>query len=293
MELRHCRYFLAVIEAGTITRAAAELGMSQPSLSQQIRQLEEILGARLFDRGRQTQLTAAGEMLVPHARHLVEAAARAQQEIAGGQTLDGGKLSIAFIPSLERLVSSAVSEFTTKFPRISINIRQQMGRSIDQLLLTGEIDLGLAVRRVSPPELTTTLLYREPYVLAFRKNHALERQNCKRLNMIGETPFAIFSFGSFSRDTIDSYLSRLKFLPNIRLESESLESLLNIVATTDLCAMLPRNSVIRRSDLSFHDLVNPRPSRSVALLSHSRRNASPALREFIKLVKGCAKSESQ
>ncbi|MGI9476880.1 MAG: LysR family transcriptional regulator [Hyphomicrobiaceae bacterium] len=293
MELRHCRYFLAVIDAGTITRAAAELGMSQPSLSQQIRQLEEVLGSKLFDRGRQTLLTAVGEMFVPHARHLVEAAARAQQEIAAGMSLDGGKLTIAFIPSLERLISSAVSEFTGKFPRIKINLRQQMGRAIDQLLLAGEIDLGLAVRRVSPPEIQTTVLYREPYVLAFRNGHTLENEKCTRLNMIGETPFAIFSFGSFSRDTTDSYLSRLKYLPNIRLESESLETLLNVVATTDLCAMLPRNAVARRADLSFHDLINPRPSRSVALLSHSRRNASPALREFGKLVKQQAKIDSR
>jgi len=291
MELRHCRYFLAVIEAGTITRAAAELGMSQPSLSQQIRQLEEILGSKLFDRGRQTQLTAVGEMLVPHARHLVEAAARAQQEIAGGMTLDRGKLSIAFIPSVERLVSAAVSEFTQKFPRITINLRQHMGRAIDQLLLAGEIDLGLAVKRVSPPEINTTVLYREPYVLAFRKGHALEAEKCTRLNTIGDTPMAVFSFGSFSRDTTDSYFSRLKFLPNIRLESESLESLLNIVATTDLCAVLPRNAITRRPDLRFHDLVNPRPTRSVVLLSHSRRNASPALREFTKLIKVHAKPE--
>ncbi len=293
MELRHCKYFLAVIEAGTITRAAAELGISQPSLSQQIRQLEEILGAKLFDRGRKTQLTGAGQILVPHARRLVEAAADAQQEIAGGLTLGGGKLSIAFIPSLERLVSSAVSEFTRKFPRITVSLRQQMVRSIDQLLLAGDIDLGLAVRRFSPPEVNTAVLYREPYVLAFRSGHDLERSKCTRLNMIGETPFAVFSFGSFSRDTTDGYLSRLKFLPNICLESDSLENLLSVVATTDLCAMLPKNAVARRRDLSFHELVNPRPTRSVALLSNNRRNTSPAARELIKMIKESAKAENQ
>ncbi|MFY0614572.1 MAG: LysR family transcriptional regulator [Hyphomicrobiaceae bacterium] len=293
MELRHCRYFLAVIEAGTITRAASHLGMSQPSLSQQIRQLEESLGSKLFDRGRQTQLTAVGEMLVPHARHLVEAAARAQQEIIGGLTLDGGKLNIAFIPSLEPLVSLTISEFTRKFPSITINLRQQMGRAIDRLLIAGEIDLGVAVRRVSPPEIKTTVLYREPYVLAFRKGHLLEDERCNRLSTIGDTPFAIFSYGSFSRDITDSYLSRLKFHPKIRLEAESLECLLNIVAATDLCAMLPRNAVARHDELSFHDLVNPRPSRPVALLSHGRRNPSPALREFTKLIKANAKIESR
>lgn len=286
MELRHCRYFLAVIEAGTITRAAAELGMSQPSLSQQIRQLEENLGTRLFDRGRKTELTPAGETFVPHARRLLEAAADAKREIAGGQTLGGGRLNIAFIPSLERLVSAAVTDFTRRFPRITVHLRQHMGRSIDRLILAGEIDLGLAVKRVSPPEISTSVLYREPYVLAFRKEHELAGMACPRLSMIGDTPFAIFSFGSFSRDTTDSYLSSLKFLPNIQLESDSLENLLNVVETTDLCAMLPLDAVARRPALGFHDLTKPRTTRSVALLHHRRRPPTPAAREFMKMVKG-------
>ena len=292
MELRQCKYFLAVIDAGTITRAASELGISQPSLSQQIRQLEEQLGATLFDRGRKTQLTAAGKILLPHARLLVDAAANAQREVAGSQSLSGGKLNIAFIPSLERLVTSATCEFTSRFPDIVVNLREQMGRSIDRLLLGGDIDLGLAVRRSSPPEINATVLYREPYVLAFRKGHDLQHSKLSRLNSIGDTPFAVFCFGSYSRDTTDSYLSRLRFLPNIRLESESLENLLNIVAATDMCAVLPKIAVSRRADLGFHDLTNPRPTRSVALISHNRRVASPATREFIKLIKKHAKAEN-
>ena len=292
MELRQCRYFLAVIDAGTITRAAAELGISQPSLSQQIRLLEDQLGTKLFDRGRKTQLTAAGKVLVPHARLLLDAAANAEREVAGSRSLAGGKLSIAFIPSLERLVSSAIAELSQRFPDVVVNLREQMGRSIDRLLLAGEIDLGLAVRRHSPPEISAAVLYREPYVLAFRRGHELEHTKLKRLNMIGDTPFAVFSFGSYSRDTTDSYLSRLKFLPNIRLESESLENLLNIVASTDMCAILPRNPVSRRADLNFHDLSTPLPTRSVAVITHSRRNASPAAREFIKLIRKCAKAEN-
>lgn len=289
MELRHCRYFLAVIEAGTITRAAAELGMSQPSLSQQIRQLEEDLGTRLFDRGRKTELTSAGESFVPHARRLLEAAADAQREVAGGQTLNGGRLNVAFIPSLERLVSEVVTQFTRRFPRITVHLRQHTGRSIDRLLLAGDIDLGLAIKRVSPPQISAAVLYREPYVLAFRKEHDLAGMACPRLSMIGDTPFAIFSFGSFSRDTTDSYLSSLKFLPNIQLESDSLENLLNVVETTDICAMLPHDAVARRPALDFHDLSKPRLSRSVALLHHRRRPPTPAAREFMKLVRGRAK----
>ena len=127
--------------------------MSQPSLSQQIRQLEEGLGLKLFDRGRQTQLTAVGEMFVLHSQHLVDAATRAQREVAGGMSLDGGKLTVAFITSLGRLNSSAVSQFTLKFLRIKINLHEQMDGAFDQLLLAGEIDLpsplGASRHRIS------------------------------------------------------------------------------------------------------------------------------------------------
>lgn len=285
MELRHCRYFLAAHEAGNFTKAAMRLGISQPSLSQQIAQLEELLNVKLFDRiGRKIRLTSAGNILVPHARALLQAVEVAKSEVANSTTLAGGRLSIAYIPSLEHIVSASITEFMKRFPGIKIELRQRTGREIDRLILAGETDIGIAVRRVSPPEIVANVLYKEPYVLAFRQGHPLAKKKLTKLSAIGKTPFAIFCFGSFSRDMTDSYLSRIRFSPNICLEAESLDNLLSVVTKTDVCAVLPTNAVLRRDDVAHHRLINPSPTRSVATLTHQRGTRSPAAREFLTIL---------
>jgi len=212
MELRHCNYFLALNEEGSFTRAAAKLGISQPSLSQQMRQLEKILGVQLFDRmGRTIRLTAAGEVFIPYAQNLLKISEHARNEVNGVQGLSAGRLRIACIPSLERFVCSAVAKFVNKYPRMKIQVHQRHGRKIDEMILAGDVDLALAVRRNSPPDINIIPLYREHYVVTYREDHPLRQTEISKLSGIGSTPFAMFCFGSYSRDATDAYLRPISF----------------------------------------------------------------------------------
>src|SRR5688500_19374106 len=121
MELRHLRYFLAIVAERHFTRAAKKLGIAQPPLSQQIRQLEDEVGTRLFTRtARGVTLTAAGEAFLPHAEAAlreVERARTAARRVSHG---DLGTIRIGFTsaPSLNPLVPAALSAFRTAYPDV-------------------------------------------------------------------------------------------------------------------------------------------------------------------------------
>lgn len=281
MELRHCRYFLAAYETGNFTRAAAQLGISQPSLSQQIAQLEENLGVRLFDRrGRGIQPTSAGEIFLPHARRLLQAVENARLEVANGQSLNGGKFRVGCIPTLQHFCSAAIAEFMRQFPDAKVEVREGTRQDIDRLLLSGEVELGIAGLVGAIPHIAGQVVFEEPYVLAFRKEHPLAGRKINKLNEIGNAPFGRFSNGSFSRHVTDKYLSRIRFTPNVCLETECVENLLDVLAKTDLCAILPKSTVLRRQLIAFQELAKPAPVRVVAVLTSQGCVPSPAAQKF-------------
>ncbi len=286
LELRHCRYFLAVYEAGSVTKAAHELRIAQPSLSQQIKKLETMLGTELFIRSnKQFVLTPAGDAFLPHARGLVKAAENAVLEVAGVLEFGSASLRIAFIPSMASFVAVAAAKFAEAFPEVRISLMQEEAREIDRRLLANEIDIGIAAKRVSPPEINCVDICEEPYVLAYREGHALADKKLSRLDGIGDTPFAMFCYGSFARDTMDSYLSRIHFSPRAAMEVNCLECLLDIVATTNVCAMLPRAAASRHPNIAMAELKNPTASRVLTILTRDVTLETPTETAFTKLLR--------
>ena len=120
MELRHLRYFVAVAETGNLSRAAEKLFVAQPPLSVQIRQLEQELGQPLFTRHpKGVRLTAAGQALLPEARHLLHRAARIVDLTRDASEGPGGNLSVGFVPSASSTVLPAlVRQLRKLHPRL-------------------------------------------------------------------------------------------------------------------------------------------------------------------------------
>jgi LysR family hydrogen peroxide-inducible transcriptional activator len=126
MEFHQLKYFVAVARTGSFVRAAEEEGITQPSLSQQIRKLEGALGAPLFDRlGRTIRLTRFGEALLPEAEEILKRANFARRTLEALQTEDSGALKVGVIPTvLPYSFAAAVSEFHEKHPKVEIQVRE-------------------------------------------------------------------------------------------------------------------------------------------------------------------------
>jgi DNA-binding transcriptional LysR family regulator len=195
VELRQLRYFIAVAEELHFRRAAARLHISQPPISQQIRQLEQELGCRLLHRTRRrVELTAAGEAFLRDARALLaelDSAAETARRIEAGQS---GRLRISFVGSaLLSIVPMAVQRFRAVRPDVEIVLRERS--TMDQLraVSDGLTDIGL----IRPPietvgRLRTELVLREPTVAALPVGHPLAELRRVPMRRLGAEPLVLF-----------------------------------------------------------------------------------------------------
>ncbi|MFD0486057.1 LysR substrate-binding domain-containing protein [Saccharopolyspora spinosporotrichia] len=185
MELRHLRYFVAIAEEQSLTRAAARLHIAQPPLSAQLRKLETELGAVLVHRtARGTQLTDAGRVLLEEARrilHEVDHAAQMTREAGSGRV---GRLSLGFIPSASNVVLPPIlRQFKARYPEVRLRLREMRPDEIVERLHDRRIDAGFFYLPIDDPSLHVRSVADDSLVLALPSTHPLAdspRSTCAR-----------------------------------------------------------------------------------------------------------------
>ena len=178
MELRHLRYFLAVAEERHFTRAAARLGLSQPPLSLQIRQLEEKIGAPLFRRlARGVELTEAGQALVPHAQAILDAAGKSggiARRAARGETGElrlGLSGSTPYHPAVPELIRA----FRVGYPGVEISIRETHSSELVRAIGESALDVALVLEPLDHGENSSTGPCTAPLIAVLPQDHAARR----------------------------------------------------------------------------------------------------------------------
>ena len=207
MELRHIRYFLAVAEERNFTRAAGKLGIGQPPLSQQIRDLEDELGAPLFHRvPHGAELTEAGEAFLIEARSILAGAERAKLAALRAQRGQSGKLSLGLSGSaaFNPLVAGAIRRFRRRWPDVLVTLEEMNTRRLLEGLARGEFDAAFI--RPGLEDIEGLRLHRlddEPMVVALPVHHRLARSPSLELKTLAQEPFILLPPGlSFSQEVI-------------------------------------------------------------------------------------------
>lgn len=174
MELRHIKYFVAVAEELSFTRAAVRLHISQPPLSQQIRQLEDILGVELFERAaRPLRLTAAGVLLLKRSRIILAEVHGSMDEVRQVGQGQKGRLVISFVGSaMYSFLPDALTRFGRSSPDVELVLHEMLAADIAEALRERRIDVGF----LRPPleqsdDFDQRLLLEEPFVLAVPEQH--------------------------------------------------------------------------------------------------------------------------
>lgn len=180
MELRHLRYFMAVAEAGHMTRAAERLGIQQPPLSLQIKSIENELGMALFHRHpKGVALTDAGRLFEVEARQLLDDMAAMEQRMARVARGELGVLNVGFTSSAaaHAFTPDALRACRRAWPGIALSIREDHAAGITAAVEAGRLHCGLIRVPVSQPEgLTFEMLLREPVLVGLPVDHALARR---------------------------------------------------------------------------------------------------------------------
>lgn len=234
MELRHLRYFVAVAEELHFGRAAARLHMAQPPLSQQIKALENEVGASLFHRTRRhVELTDAGRALLPEARATIEQARRAEsvvRDVAAGRK---GRLAVAFVTSASySVLPDAVHRFRSAFPDVELTLQQMIPSAQIEALERREVDVGLLRPPVAVPGLTCETIFEEPLVVALPAQHPLASQPVIALERLREADWVLFPqrHGPGLYDLIAAAFRSAGFTPVVRHEPNDMQSILAHVA---------------------------------------------------------------
>ncbi|MBV6700356.1 transcriptional regulator CynR [Kitasatospora aureofaciens] len=291
MELRHLRYLLAVAEHANFTRAAEALHVSQPTLSQQIRQLESSLQVQLLDRsGRTVRLTDAGQAYTHYARQALRDLAAAERAVRDVQDLSRGTLRLAVTPTFTAyLIGPLVEDFHARHPGITLDVREMTQDRIESELAADQLDLGIAFSGAHLPAVTATALFTEHLGLVVASAHPYATSpGPLPVRDLGDQQLALLSPDFATRHHIDRYLAEHRVRPRVAIEANSVNALVAIVRRTGLATVLPDAITREQPHLRSVPVDPPLPSRTATLLRRDTAYQSAAARSFSDLAQHLA-----
>jgi DNA-binding transcriptional LysR family regulator len=244
VELRHFRYFIAVAEDLSFTRAAARLNIAQPALSQQIRQLEQRLGTSLLVRTPRVGLTPAGAAFLAAARralaHAYQAAETARRVGAGTRAVLHVELasSAAFTD-----VPAVVARFMTTHPDVEVRLREMHSAEQLDALRNGALDVAILREAVTDPTLASHELVREPFVLLAPAKHRLARMRAMHLARCADEAFVLFARRAAPTlfDQITAMCNEAGFAPRVVHEAQEWHTISALVAAGLGISIAPRS----------------------------------------------------
>jgi DNA-binding transcriptional LysR family regulator len=193
MELRQLRYFIAVAEHLSFSKAAQQLHVTVPPLSRQIRQLEEEFEVRLFVRDRRhVVLTDAGRLLLQEAKALVAQTARVSDSVRMAKCGSVGLVKIGIGPGLGERVSRVLIEHSKRFPAVELQCRDVFSKAQYKALSEGEVDIGFLRPFGDSGQLASEFLFEEKLAVHISKSNPLSKRKSLRLKDLAEEPLLLF-----------------------------------------------------------------------------------------------------
>jgi LysR family transcriptional regulator, cyn operon transcriptional activator len=285
MDPRRLSYFLSVAAHGRMAKAADALGVAQPTLSQQIRALEQDLGTVLFNRTPQgMQLTETGRALREHAQRLMvqtEAARIAIAELEGGMT---GTLRIGIIHTYSTaFLPKMIASFGQKYPGVRLDVEIGNALDVERRILSGHLDLAIAFDPAQHSELGIDRLFEERLVLVRAKMRERPPQQSIPLIALSGQPLALLKTTFATRRILDQSLPEGMVL-DIRVEMDSVEALIELAKSGGLPTILADRSLTGRRDLELLPIGPPWIRRSGAILWDAHRYQTAAARAFMRIA---------
>ncbi len=287
MELRQLEYVLAVAKYKSFTRAAADIKISQSSLSQQIGKLENELGTALFVRStRSVEVTAVGAEFIKRAQNIVSKVTEARQSILDYVSLKKGRLSLGTIPILGHYdLPSLVASFQKNFPDISLNILEEMDEELLQMLHFSKIDAAFVQRTNPDLDLRYYPLLLDKMVAVVSPRHPLAYRKSVDLRELAGDSFIVPRVTSGHYQDFHRACTAAGFDPRIVLHCSVVKTMLGFVREDVGITLLSSHVAAAEQDQGVRIIkLTPTIERKVILAVRNTAELPPALRGFIKLA---------
>lgn len=291
MELHQLRYFIAVVETGSFSRAAERCGVAQPSLSQQVIKLEKELGHALFDRlGRTIAITEAGTLLFPHASRIVIEAestrALLMEELAAGH----GRLEVGAIPTVAPyLLPCALSAFRSAWPQAELTITEDMTDNLVRKLISAEIDVAIMAAPIPDDRLALEPIAREALLCVAGPDHPLAGEEEVEVDALVAQPFIVLHEVHCLSEAVDAFCLHHQINPQIRCRAGQLSTLMRLVQLGLGLSIVPRSAISQEGQyLTVIPLKGGEPTRQVVAVWNASRRRSRLGRWLVDQIREIA-----
>lgn len=293
MELRHLRYFVAVAEERNFTRAAERLGMAQPPLSRQIRELEEIHGLVFFDREiRPIALTPAGHLFLDHARRVLAAVSHMESALDRCRTGGLRDFRFGFVGStIYGPVPTLIRRFRETAPGLNVELAEMNTISQIAALKEGRIDAGLGRLTFEDPLIQRRVIAHENLVAALASNHPLASTDCP-LGLAELEMEALILYPSEPRpsyaDQVLSIFREYGLQPRNVREVRELQTALGLVSADAGVSLVPSSiQRLKRDDIVYRPIAEP-GAVSPIILNWRRNDSSEAILALLSIFETSA-----
>ena len=286
LKLKDLRYLVAVADQRHFGRAAAHCFVSQPTLSAQLKKLEQSLGVQLIERApNNVSLTAAGEEIVARARRILEASDEVVTLARSQSDPLAGKLRVALLPTIgPYLLPRVVPALRKALPRLELQLYEYQTATMLEKLHAGDLDVGILALPVDSAGLESRELYREAFMVALPEGHRLASEDKVRVADLKGEKLLLLEEGHCLRDQALEVCSRVGVRENQDFRGTSLETLRQMVASGAGITLLPelagRGAYRNARGMVLRPFARPAPERHVGALwrkSTARRGAIEAL----------------
>jgi LysR family carnitine catabolism transcriptional activator len=283
LSLPRIRNFVAVAEERQFRRAAERVGLSQPALSAQLRELEEFLGTALLSRTtRSVHLTAEGEKFLVRARNILADLDSAVLEVRDHASLRRGRLSVASIPSVaSRILPVTAAAFMSRYPGIDVQIIELGAADVERYVTSGNADLGISAASDRNSELVFSFLMKDPFVGLVSNENPLARRRRVRLDALFEYPLITTVPGTSIRATLERACREHGQSLRVTHSVTQHQTVVAMVGAGLGVALLPQLSLTESPGVSRLTVVEPEITRNLGVVRRKGEASSAAAHEFI------------
>lgn len=287
MDIRTLKYFETIVKHRQFTLAAKELHISQPSLSNAIKALEQELGCKLFERStKKLTLTEPGQILYRHACEVLTHFENIHKEMNDAKSMGVGTVSIGMIESYRYFIAPIIYRFKQMYPKIRIKIREMGPEEMEHSLKNYDIHIGITSNANEECEFEYNPIFREKYVLITPIHHPFEHLSSVDMTDLKNEMFIHSLEGFEVRKTITKACQEAGFTPAYEYEAESLETARSLVEAGLGLSVVPESfmALYPSKKVNLVYLNNRLPERTVYFVYQPQRYLLPAIKDFMKIA---------
>ena len=289
MHLHQLKYFVAIVETGSITKAAERCYISQPSISQQLSKLEDSVGKKLFSREKgKLILTDAGKILYDQGLNILNKVAEAKRQVNDMDSINGGLVAIGVLPTLAPfMLPKLLATLKSGFPDATITVREESSESLVDALSRGEVDIIIDALPFEHCNLIVEPLFNDEFYVATQSNDPIAKQTEIKVAELEKTPFILLEDIHCLARQIEHYCFSDKFVPKVLFQASQIATVKQLIELGCGISILPGIAKDPNvdSNIRYIRFKEEQPHREVVLATVKDRYLGPAARYFIETLK--------